>query len=173
MPMSVSSTPGSVPNVKSVDSGLPPSAASQLPLDIAGPQSASQTPASTDPIPAQNAGPADLKSPVSSQQSEVAVKQEVDGSLTEPRPSVEMNRHPSITSPTSGNDVNAHTQPLAAEAVDKVQQLPLASPTTEIPPQTVKTPTSAAPTVKVVPNPALKRGMCMHMFLSAISSCAQ
>ena len=102
--------------------------------------------------------------PASQQQANVAVKQETDGSLTESKPSVEMQRRPSITSPTAGNDVTTPSQPMVSGGVGKgPAPLTLMSPTTQLPPQpTVKTPTSATPSIKVVPNPNLKKGVLTH-----------
>ena len=101
-----------------------------------------------------------MKFPASQQQADVAVKQETDGSVTESKPSVEMQRRPSITIPTDGNDVTTPSQPLVSGVVGEgPAPLTLPSPTTQLPPQpTVKTPTSATPSIKDVPNPNLKKG---------------
>ena len=95
--------------------------------------------------------------------------QEVDGSLADSKPSVEMPRRLPITSPTPGNDGNTPTQPMVAGGVGgegvglAPGPLPLTSPTTQLPPQlAVKTSTSATPIVKVVPNPGLKKGECAN-----------
>ena len=163
-PMSASPSPASVPTVRSADSGLG-SSVSRISMDSFGPVPSVPTPSAVDSIPPLSVGPADLASPAPQQPSEVAVKQEVDENLTDSKPSVEMSRRPSITSPTAGNDVNTPTQPMAAGGVGEgVGPGPgplLKSPTAQLPPQPpAKTPTSAAPIAKVVPNPNLKKGEC-------------
>ena len=168
MPMLVSSNTGSVPPIKSLDSGLSQSpSASRSSLDTMGPLPSVPTPTAVDSIPSLSVGPADLASPTSQQQADVAVKQGTDGSLTESKPSVEMQRRPSITSPTAGNDVTTPSQPVVSGGVGEgPAPLTLLSPTIQLPSQLmVKTPTSATPSIKVVPNPNLKKGvraMCMY-----------
>ena len=164
LPMSASPSPASVPTIRSADSGLG-SSVSRISMDSFGPVPSVPTPSAVDSIPPLSVGPADLASPAPQQPSEVAVKQEVDENLTDSKPSVEMSRRPSITSPTAGNDLSTPTQPVAAGGVGEgvgpgPGALPMKSPTTQLPPQPpVKTPTSAAP-AKVVPNPNLKKGEC-------------
>lgn len=168
--MPTSSNPGSVPPARSVDSGLgQPSVASRTSLDTMGPVPSVPTPTAVDSIPPLSVGSADLASPATHQPVDAVVKQEVDGTLADAKPSVEMPRRPSITSPTPGNDVKTPAQPVVAGGVGGEGAgpgpgpLPLTSPTTQLPPHpAVKTPTSATPTAKVVPNPSLKKGECAN-----------
>ena len=108
--MSASPGPASVPTIRSADSGLgQPSSVSRISMDSFGPVPSVPTPSAVDSIPPLSVGPADLASPALQQQSEVAVKQAVDENLTDLKPSVEMSRQPSITSPTAENDLNTLT----------------------------------------------------------------
>ena len=130
------------------------------------------------PVPSvPSVRPSDLASPAPQQPVDAVLKQKVDGTLTDSKPSVEMPRRPSITSPTPGNDVNTPAQPMVAGGVGEGVEpgsgpLPLTSPTTQLPPQpAVKTTaTSATPTVKVVPNPSLKKGECANHNYSQTNS---
>ena len=141
-----------------------------------GPVPSVPTPTAVDSIPPLSVGPADLASPAPQQPVDAVVKQEVDATLTDSKPSVEMPRRPSITSPTA-NDVKTPMQPVVAGgvggegAVPGPGPLPLKSPTTQLPPHpAVKTPTSATPTVKVVPNPSLKKGVWQMIDLTCAAT---
>ena len=145
-------------------------------LDTMGPVSSVPTLTTIESIPPLSVRPSDLTSPAPQQPVDAVLKQKVDGTLVHSKPSAEMPHQPSITSPTPGNDVNTPAQPMVAGGVGEGAgpgsgPLPLTSPTTQLPPQpAVKTPTSGTLTVKVVPNPGLKKGECANHNYSQTNS---